>query len=71
MRPEEASSPVFATREQARAAVFWWIEVFYNRRRRHSFCGQLAPFEYERRWAAALPRRSPKVSTEPGQAQYG
>jgi len=42
--------PVFPTREAARSAVFWWIEVFYNRRRRHSFCGQLPPFEFERRW---------------------
>ena len=42
--------PVFTTREEARAAVFWWVEVFYNRRRRHSFCGQLAPLEFERRW---------------------
>jgi putative transposase len=40
--------PVFRTREEARAAVFWWIEVFYNRRRRHSFCHYLAPLEFER-----------------------
>lgn len=45
--------PVFPTREAARSAVFWWIEVFYNRRRHHSFCGQLAPFEFERRWLTA------------------
>lgn len=45
--------PVFPTREAARSAVFWWVEVFYNRRRRHSFCGQIAPFEFERRWTAA------------------
>jgi hypothetical protein len=35
-------------------AVFWWIEVFYNRRRRLSFCGQLPPFEFERRWISDL-----------------
>jgi putative transposase len=45
--------PVFPTRDHARSAAFWWIEVFYNRRRRHSFCGQLAPFEFERRWLSA------------------
>lgn len=44
--------PVFTTREEARAAVFWWIEVFYNRRRRHSFCDYLAPLEFERRQRA-------------------
>ncbi len=42
--------PVFPTRQAARSAAFWWIEVFYNRRRRHSFCGQMAPLEFERRW---------------------
>jgi putative transposase len=40
--------PVFPTREAAHSAVFWWIEVFYNRRWRHSFCAYLAPFEFER-----------------------
>jgi putative transposase len=45
--------PVFPTREAARSAAFWWIEVFYNRRRRHSFCGQRAPLEFERRWLSA------------------
>jgi len=42
----------FATREQARAALFDYIEVFYNRRRRHSSLGYLSPVEYER---AVLP----------------
>ncbi len=38
----------FATREQARAALFDYIEVFYNRQRRHSSLGYLSPVEYER-----------------------
>ncbi len=38
----------FATREQARAALFEFIEVFYNRQRRHSSLGYLSPVEYER-----------------------
>src|ERR1041384_1079916 len=29
----------FATREQARLRVFWYIECFYNPRRRHSSLG--------------------------------
>jgi putative transposase len=29
----------FRTHDQARAAVFEWIEVFYNRQRRHSALG--------------------------------
>ena len=37
------------TREQARAALFEWIEVWYNRERRHSSIGYLSPAEYEKR----------------------
>ena len=38
----------FATRAEARAALFEYIEVFYNRLRRHSSLGYLSPAEYER-----------------------
>jgi putative transposase len=37
----------FATRAQARAAVFEYIEVFYNVQRRHSSLGYVSPLEYE------------------------
>ena len=36
----------------ARIAVFEFIEVFYNPRRRHSSIGYLSPVDYERRHAA-------------------
>jgi putative transposase len=38
----------YATREAARASVFEYVEVFYNRVRRHSTLGYVAPAEYER-----------------------
>ncbi|XSF12109.1 IS3 family transposase [Myxococcus faecalis] len=38
----------FATRDQARSALFEYIEVFYNRQRRHSSLGYVSPVEYER-----------------------
>jgi putative transposase len=44
----------FSTRHQARSALFEYIEVFYNRRRRHSSLGYLSPWEFER---AALPAK--------------
>jgi transposase InsO family protein len=44
----------FVTRHQARSAIFEYLEVFYNRRRRHSSLGYLSPVEYER---AALPAK--------------
>lgn len=39
----------FATHGAARAALFDYIEAFYNRRRRPSSLGYLAPAEYEGR----------------------
>jgi putative transposase len=38
----------FDNHHQARLAVFDWIETFYNRRRRHSALGYLAPEAFER-----------------------
>jgi len=38
------------TRDGLRTAIFEFIEVFYNRRRRHSHLGHLSPVEFERRW---------------------
>ena len=37
----------FATRAEAREAIFEFIETFYNRERRHSTLGYLSPVEYE------------------------
>ena len=37
----------FETRDQAQDAIFDYIEVFYNRQRRHSANGNLAPLVYE------------------------
>ena len=37
----------FTTRAQAREQIGAWIDTFYNRRRRHSWCGGLSPTEFE------------------------
>ncbi len=37
-----------ATRDQARADVFDYIERFYNPRRRHSTLGLVSPDQYEK-----------------------
>jgi putative transposase len=38
----------YATRDEAKASIFEYIEAFYNRVRRHSALGYVAPDEYER-----------------------
>jgi transposase InsO family protein len=37
----------WATREEARGALFRYIEMWYNRRRRHSSLGYVSPLEFE------------------------
>ena len=37
----------YQTREEAKASLFQYIEVFYNRKRRHSALGYLSPHDYE------------------------
>ncbi|MGI8439146.1 MAG: IS3 family transposase [Thermoleophilaceae bacterium] len=46
----------FATRAQARTAIFDYLEAFYNPVRRHSSLGNVSPAEFERR-AAQRPAR--------------
>lgn len=58
MKTELVYQRRFATREEAREAIFEFIEVFYNRQRRHSSIGYLSPvnvlLEGERRREAQL-----------------
>ena len=49
----------FATRDDARRAVFEYIEVFYNRQRRHSTLGYLSPVEYAARSGNSAPPTAP------------
>ena len=37
----------FKVREEAQGAIFEYIEIFYNRVRRHSTIGYMSPFQYE------------------------
>jgi len=41
----------FATRAAAYHAIFEFIEVWYNRERRHSSLGYVSPVQYERQLA--------------------
>ena len=44
----------YATREEARLDIFEYIEVYYNRQRKHSSNGYLSPFNYEQQWSKAV-----------------
>ncbi|TLM59242.1 MAG: transposase [Deltaproteobacteria bacterium] len=37
----------YKTVDEARVWIFEYIELFYNRKRRHSSLGQVSPHEYE------------------------
>ena len=40
----------YQTREEARADIFEYIAVWYNRKRRHSSIGYLSPVKYEEQY---------------------
>lgn len=42
----------YQTKEEARKSLFEYIEIFYNRRRRHSYLDYLSPFDYEEKFAS-------------------
>lgn len=44
----------YITREEARRDIFWYIEIFYNRKRRHQALGYLTPTEFKRRFFKTL-----------------
>lgn len=53
LKRELYEDEIFESRASARQAVFEFIEVFYNRQRRHSTLGYLTPHEFERQATAA------------------
>ena len=42
----------YKTRTEARQSIFEYIEVFYNRNRRHAFLNYMTPVEYEEKYAS-------------------
>jgi len=47
LKKERIHQEVYATRAEARASVFDYIERFYNRIRRHSALGNISPVQFE------------------------
>ena len=48
MKTELINGQVYATRADAKSAIFWYIEGFYNRTRLHSSLGYQSPLALER-----------------------
>ncbi len=42
----------YRTRADAKQSIFEYIEVFYNRQRRHSFLNYITPVEYEKKYVS-------------------
>ena len=47
----------WATRDAARKGVAYWIEVVYNRRRRHSALGMVSPVDFENHIGSTISRK--------------
>ncbi|MFL0805643.1 MAG: IS3 family transposase [Agarilytica sp.] len=48
LKTEWVDRKVYSSRKQAKQSIFEYIEVFYNRKRRHSYLGYVSPEEFER-----------------------
>ena len=51
LKKEKIRRHIFRTREEAKAEIFDYIEVFYNRARRHQHLGNISPMAYEAQMA--------------------
>jgi len=48
LKKERIRRRIYQSREEARADVFEYIEIFHNRTHRHSHIGQVGPNDFER-----------------------
>jgi len=52
LKTELVNHEDYRSKEEAKKSLFEYIEVFYNRRRRHSYLGYISPAEYEAKFAS-------------------
>lgn len=48
LKKERIRRKIYTTREEAKSEIFDYIEVFYNRKRRHSYLNQMSPMAFEK-----------------------
>jgi len=49
LKVELIAGKIYNTRQKAKTAIFDYIEIFYNRQRRHSYLGYLSPVDFEKK----------------------
>ena len=49
LKTEHVQKKVYRSCQEARQDLFWYIEIFYNRKRRHASLGYISPVEFEKR----------------------
>lgn len=54
LKTEHIYFELYKTRQEAKQSIFEYVEVFYNRRRRHSTLGYCAPMIFENKWQREL-----------------
>ena len=54
LKRERVNRVRYRTREEARADLFDYIEVFYNRKRRHGYLGNISPADFEEQSAGSF-----------------
>lgn len=54
LKTEHTHFERFESREQAKLSIFEYVEVFYNRQRRHSTLGYLSPVNFEKNWLSQV-----------------
>lgn len=54
LKSERFKMRIYQTRAETKSEIFDYIEVFYNRVRRHKHLDQLSPHEFERQRQIAL-----------------
>ena len=64
LKKERIKRKIYTTREEAKSEIFEYIEVFYNRIRRHSHLNQLSPMVFEQ-----LQNGAWKTSSKAGEVQ--
>ena len=48
LKKERIKRKIYLTRDEAKSDIFDYIEIFYNRKRRHSYCDQMSPMAFEK-----------------------